>query len=187
MSTDAKRPTQWDILDERLVDDTRRASVSIASVRLPDGVEFEQWVLRIPAAIMVLMLDDADRVLLMYRHRFIIDRWVWELPGGYLDPDEGPQVAAFREAEEETGWRPAEVREYVTFQPMVGNVDQHNTVYLARGAHDTGAPPDVNEAEALRWVPLDEAEAMMQRGEIIGAASVVGLTRLLLDRARGAI
>jgi selenophosphate synthetase-related protein len=40
------------------VDDTRRANVSIASVRLPDGVEFEQWVLRVPAAIMVLMLDD---------------------------------------------------------------------------------------------------------------------------------
>jgi hypothetical protein len=31
---------------------------------------------------MTVVLDDADdRVLLMRRHRFIVDRWVWELPG----------------------------------------------------------------------------------------------------------
>ena len=177
--------TQWEILGERLVDDTRRASVSIASVRLPDGVEFEQWVLRVPAAIMVLMLDDQDRVLMMWRHRFIIDTWVWELPGGYLDPDEIPHTAAFREAEEETGWRPREVREYLRFQPMVGTVDQPNIIYLARGATDTGAAPDVNETDTVRWIPLDEIEGLIAEGKIIGAGSVAPLYKLLLARAEG--
>lgn len=177
--------TQWEILGERLVDDTRRANVSIASVRLPDGVEFEQWVLRVPAAIMVLMLDDQDRVLMMWRHRFIIDAWVWELPGGYLDPDEIPHTAAFREAEEETGWRPREVREYLRFQPMVGTVDQPNIVYLARGGHDTGAAPDINEAQEIRWIPLAEIPGLIESGQIIGAASVAGLMKVLLDRAEG--
>lgn len=177
--------TQWEILGERLVDDTRRANVSIASVRLPDGVEFEQWVLRVPAAIMVLMLDDQDRVLMMWRHRFIINTWVWELPGGYLDPDEIPHAAAFREAEEETGWRPREVREYLRFQPMVGTVDQPNIIYLARGGHDTGAAPDINEAQEIRWIPLAEIPGLIESGQIVGAASVAGLMKVLLDRAEG--
>ena len=38
---------------------------------------------------MTVVLDDTgDRMLLIWRHRFIIDRWVWELPGGYIDPGE---------------------------------------------------------------------------------------------------
>jgi ADP-ribose pyrophosphatase len=32
------------------------------------------------------------------RHRFIVDRWVWELPGGYVDDGENPGPAAPREA-----------------------------------------------------------------------------------------
>jgi hypothetical protein len=57
--------------------------LSVADVELPDGVRFEQYVLRVPAAAMVVVLNN-DQVLMMRRHRFIIDRWVWELPGGYL-------------------------------------------------------------------------------------------------------
>jgi 8-oxo-dGTP pyrophosphatase MutT (NUDIX family) len=33
-----------------------------------------------------VVLDDAgERLLLMRRHRFIVDSWVWELPLGYVD------------------------------------------------------------------------------------------------------
>ena len=53
---------------------------------------------------MTAVLDDAcKRVLQLRRHRFIVDRWVWELPGGYVDDGEAPAAAAAREAEEETG------------------------------------------------------------------------------------
>ena len=27
-------------------------------------------------------------MLLIWRHRFVIDRWLWELPGGFIDPGE---------------------------------------------------------------------------------------------------
>jgi hypothetical protein len=38
-------------------------------VELPDGVTFEQYVLRIPKAAMMAVLDDQNRVLMMWRHR----------------------------------------------------------------------------------------------------------------------
>ena len=95
--------TRWTIHGERVVDDTRRAKLNIAEVELPDGVRFEQYVLRVPKAAMMLVVDDEDRVLMMWRHRFIIGRWVWELPGGYVDDIEDPAIAAAREVEEETG------------------------------------------------------------------------------------
>ncbi|HVB26717.1 MAG TPA: NUDIX hydrolase [Mycobacteriales bacterium] len=95
---------------------------------------------------------------------------MWELPGGYLDTDEDPVVFAAREVEEETGWRPLDLTPLVSFQPMVGTIDQPNQVYLARGAEPTGARPDINEAERIGWIPLDEVEDRIARGEIVAPA-----------------
>ncbi|MBT8228609.1 MAG: NUDIX hydrolase, partial [Dactylosporangium sp.] len=175
MGTQARRASEWTIHGERIVDDTRRAVLSIADVELPDGVRFEQYVLRVPAAAMVVVLDDAERVLMMWRHRFIVDRWVWELPGGYLDPGEDPAACTAREVEEETGWRPRSMRQLLTFQPMVGTIDQPNIIYLARGADRTSTSVDINEAERIGWIPLAEVQQRIADGEIVGAGSVAGL------------
>jgi hypothetical protein len=82
------------ILGERLVDDTPHVRVSLADVELPNQVRFTQYVFRMRRCAMTVVLDDpGERVLLMLRHRFIVDRWVWELPGGYVDDGEDPAAA----------------------------------------------------------------------------------------------
>jgi len=83
-------------LGERLVDENPFIRLSIASVVLPDGTEFDQYVIRMRRTVTTVVVDDQDRVLVMRRHRFIIDRWVWELPGGYVDQAEDPAAAAAR-------------------------------------------------------------------------------------------
>lgn len=177
-------PTQWRIHGERVVDHTRRARLSIASVELPDGVTFEQYVLRVPRAAMAVVLDDSDRVLMMWRHRFVIDRWVWELPGGYVDDGEDPAATAAREAEEETGWRPAGLEPLLSFQPMVGTADAENLLFIGRGAHYVGTPADINEAKHVDWIALDTVHDRIARGEIVGAASVIALLAVLEHRCR---
>jgi 8-oxo-dGTP pyrophosphatase MutT (NUDIX family) len=179
---DLGEATRWIIHGERVVDDTRRLRLSIASVELPDGVTFEQYVLRMPAAAIMAVVNDHDQVLMMWRHRFIIDRWVWELPGGYVDPNEDPAVTAAREVEEETGWRPRNVEFLTEMQPIVGSADAANLVYLATGADHTGNPTDINEASRVAWIPLGSVLDKMARGEIVGAASQVGLLHVLARR-----
>lgn len=176
-------PTQWRIHQERVVDDTRRARLSIAHVELPDGVTFEQYVLRVPKAAMAVVLDDAGRVLMMWRHRFVIDRWVWELPGGYVDETEDAAVTAAREVEEETGWRPAKLEPLIAFQPMVGTADAENLLFIGHGAEYIGTPADINEAKHVEWISLDTVPDRIGRGEIVGAASIIGLLAALGRRA----
>ena len=167
-------PAQWVIHGERVVDTSRRLALSIASVQLPDGGQFEQYVLRIPAASMCLLVDEENRVLMLCRHRFILGRWVWELPGGYLEEGEDPGQCAAREAEEETGWRPSSVEHLATFQPMVGMADAPNHLYLGRNPSYVG-PPDVNEPGQVAWIGLSQVPAMIEDGRVVGAASVIGL------------
>ncbi|AVT40537.1 NUDIX hydrolase [Plantactinospora sp. BB1] len=176
--------TRWTIHGEREVDGTRRARLSIADVELPDGVRFEQYVIRAPRSAMVAVLDERERLLLMRRHRFVFDRWVWELPGGYVDDDEHPAECAVREVEEETGWRPAAVEPLVSFQPWVGMADAENLLFLSRRADFTGAPVDGNEAERVEWIPLDAARDLVSRGEIVGAGTVIAVLELTVRKAR---
>lgn len=167
-------PPLWRVR-ERIVDASRKLDLSIAEVELPDGVTFEQYVLRMPRAAMAVVINEANAVLMLHRHRFIIDRWVWELPGGYVDDGETPEETAAREVEEETGWRPGPLEHVLSFQPMVGLADAQNDLFIAHGATYIGAPNDINEADRVEWIPTDEVLSLIAKGDVIGSASVIGL------------
>ena len=59
-------------------------------VELPGGERFWHHVVRLHRAAMMVLVDEQDRVLLLWRHRFVQDRWGWELPGGLIDEGEEP-------------------------------------------------------------------------------------------------
>lgn len=175
--------TLWTIHEERLVDDTRKLDLRIAHVELPDGVHFEQYVLRMPKASIVVPVDESgDNVLMIWRHRFIMDQWTWELPGGYVDPGEDPAACAARELEEETGWRSDKITPLGRFQPLSGTADFDNHLFLAEDCTPTGAQPDINEAARTEWVPLTSVHKRIASGEIMGAAAQIGLLHVLARR-----
>ncbi len=179
-----EKQTRWTIHADRVVDENRHIRLSVASVELPDGTRFDQYVMRLPRCAMTVVLDDgAERMLLIWRHRFIIDRWVWELPGGYIDPGEDGPAAAAREVEEETGYRPRTIEHVLTFQPMTGTADSAHELYLARGADHIG-DPHADETAAVRWMPLAEIPALIAGGAIVGAATIIGAQHALLAAAQ---
>ena len=180
--SDGAERTRWKIRGDRMVDENPRIRLSVASLELPDGTVFDQYVMRMPRCAMTVVLDEAaERMLLIWRHRFIIDRWMWELPGGYIDPGEDGIAAAGREVEEETGYRPCSIEHVLTFQPMAGSADSAHELYLARGADRVGAPL-ADEAEEVCWMPLAELPGLIATGQILGAATIIGAQHALLTR-----
>jgi 8-oxo-dGTP pyrophosphatase MutT (NUDIX family) len=172
--------SRWKIHGDRVIDENPLIRLSLVSAELPDGTLFDQYVMRFAPGAMTVVLDEAqERVLLIWRHRFVIDRWLWELPGGFIDPGEDGAAAAAREVEEETGYRPRSIEHLLTFQPMAGTADSPFQLYLARGADLVGTP-DPNETESVSWIPLAEIPRLIASGEINGAATIIGVQQVLL-------
>jgi 8-oxo-dGTP pyrophosphatase MutT (NUDIX family) len=176
-------PYKWVVLGQRLVDDTPHIRVSQADIELPDGVRFTQYVFRMRRCAMTAVLDErGERMLLMRRHRFIVDRWVWELPGGYVDEGEDPAAAAVREVVEETGWRPRGVEFVMSCQPLIGNADFPQDLFISQGADRVGEP-EADEAAEVQWVAVEDLAGLIASGEILGAMTIIGVQHVLLRRA----
>lgn len=171
---------KWTVHGRRSIYTSPWVELWLDDVEIPGGERFEHHVVRMRPTVTALVFDDAaEHVLLLWRHRFITDTWGWEVPGGWIDVDEDPAEAIVREVEEETGWRPREARPLVSFQPMLGSADAENRLFISHGADHTGRPPDINETQRVEWISLASVPGRIERGEVAGAGSLVGLLHVL--------
>lgn len=161
--------------------DNRWVRLTLADVEPPGAKRFEHHVVRLFRVAVAAIIDDEDRVLMLWRYRFVPGRFGWELPGGIIEDGEQSTETAAREAEEETGWRPiGPLRHLLTFQPIVGMVDSPHELFTGHGAQQVSVPPaDGEEAGRVEWIPLAEVPGMIERDELLGAGTLVALLHLL--------
>lgn len=177
----------WTIHGSRTIYDNRWVKLDLVDVEPPGVERFEHHVVRLSRVAITAVIDDANRVLMLWRYRFVPDRWGWELPGGIVDgSDADPAATAIREVEEETGWRPRKVRQVLSYQPMVGMVDSPHEIFIGRGATYIGAPTDVEEAGIVEWIPLADIPDLMKQDKLLGSGTLVGLLYVLAHGADAA-
>jgi 8-oxo-dGTP pyrophosphatase MutT (NUDIX family) len=167
---------RWTVHGERSLYESDWVNLRLVDVELPDGNRFEHHVVRTPyEAAGVLVADPARGVLMLWRHRFITDTWGWEVPAGHVERGESPEAAGTREVLEETGWRPGPLRHLVTYNPMNGLADKRFHLFAADGATHVGEPTEVNEAERVEWVTLDELRRLAGAGEVRDGLSLTAV------------
>lgn len=169
---------QWTNLNEQTVYENRWFRVNLADVVLPDGRHLDHFLIRLRAVAAATVVNEADEVLLLWRHRFITDSWGWELAAGVVEDGEDIAVAAAREMEEETGWRPGELSPLMTVEPANGLIDARHHFFWSREAAYTGHPADDFESSRREWVPLKLVPDMVARGEIPAANMAAALLML---------
>lgn len=172
--------SRWNIYGERTLYDNPWVRLVQVDVEPPNGKRFWHHVVRLQTVALAVVMDDQDRVLMMYRHRFVPDAFGWELPGGILDAGEDGATAAVREVEEETGWRPTGTPlRLIRFEPMPGMVETPHEVYAMRGAEYVGEPTDLEERARIAWIPLADIPKLIHDGQVAGSGSLVGLLHVL--------
>ncbi len=172
--------SRWIVHGRRPLYESEWIKLYKTDVELPDGQRFEHHTAWMPTAAMTALLnDDQTHVLLMWRHRFVPDLWNWELPGGLVDADEEPAEAAAREIEEETGYRPRSMEHLVTFEPMIGMVNNPHHVFVGRGAERVGDPTEKTEMQRMDWVPLTQVPSLIAQGLVSNSGTLVALLHVL--------
>lgn len=114
-----------------------------------------------------LVVDPADGRFVVLFHRKL-GRWLQ--PGGHADGDDDLAAVALREAEEETGLPGLRVRTPAIDldvhevrppgEPPHLHLDLRFVVEAPPGSAAAGPPPGNHESSALRWVRLDELDAL---------------------------
>ncbi|MBH0118250.1 NUDIX hydrolase, partial [Rhodococcus sp. CX] len=102
-------------------------------------------------------------------------------------PGESPLDAARRELAEETGFAAHRWDLLVDIALSPGFTDEAVRVFAARDLYPVDRPdPEHEEADLeLHFVPVDEAVAMVLRGDIVNATAVSGILALAATRSAG--
>lgn len=179
--------TRWTVHAERSLYRSRWVGLGLADVELGDGRRIEHHVIRIDRPSVSTVIHDPERgVLMLYRHRFIVDAWGWEVPSGRVEAGESDAEGAAREALEETGWRPGPLSLIGSHHPMPGLADMVHRVFLAESAEHVGEPEDRDEAEWVEWVAVDRILPMIGSGDIPDGYTQISLLLALSLGALGA-
>lgn len=166
---------RWTVHSEKQLYTDPWLDIRVADVELPDGRHLEHRLIRTAPGAGAVVMDKEQRVLLLWRHRFITDTWGWEIPIGKAEPGEDPADTAAREVEEETGWRPGLLRPLLHVEPSPGISDSVHHIYRADTAVRIGEPIDGFESSRINWIPLSSVPSLIAKGEISSGTTLAAL------------
>ncbi len=127
-------------------------------------------------AVGVIPIDDQNHTWLVGQYRYPTDTYEWEIPEGGAPCDESLEECAHRELREETGLSAEHLELLIGDLQLSNSVsDERAYFYVARGLTRGEAEPEETEQIRVRRLPLSEAFAMVDRGEIRDAMSVLAL------------
>lgn len=151
--------------------------VELQDVLLPDGVTAHLEVVRHPGGAGVVALDADHNALLVRQFRVGAGAGLWEIPAGVLSPGEAPEVAAIRELQEEAGYKPGKIESLGGFYAAPGYSTEYLHLFLGTDLIESPLKGDIDEFIELARFPFAEALAMVDRGEIVEAKTMLGLLR----------
>lgn len=128
-----------------------------------------------PGAVGILALNENNEIVLIKQFRKPIEKVIWEIPAGKLEPGETPKECAQRELKEETGYDASNLKLIHKFYTSAGFSNQKIYIYLATDI--TLGERNLNDDEDIEvhTIGLEEAYNMVIQNEIEDAKTSIGI------------
>jgi ADP-ribose pyrophosphatase len=150
---------------------------------LPDGRTTIYGVVECGEAVGVLPFVDRDHVLLVGQYRYVARGFYWEMPTGANHAGEPLEATAQRELAEEGGYEAGRLVPLGDFHTSKSILREVAHLFIAEDLRPASRPPDHTEFIERRMFPFTEVLAMVERGEIKDAMTIVAVLRTARLRA----
>jgi ADP-ribose pyrophosphatase len=149
----------------------------VRSVEMPGkgDTKIKRDVVIHPGAVVILPLIDKNTIILIKNERFAVSKTLWELPAGTLEPQEPPLDTAYRELEEETGFRASQMDHLITFYTTPGICNEVMHAFVARDLSYVGQHLDDSERITVHKKSFEEVMKMIESGSICDAKTLTTL------------
>ncbi len=119
----------------------------------------------------------ADGKLLMVRqYRNALDRYTLELPAGKLDEPGEPKInCAYRELEEETGFRTEHMEYLISVNTTVAFCDEAIDIFVARDLIPSHQHLDEDEEINVEAWEVSDLEELIYSGKITDGKTIAGI------------
>lgn len=119
----------------------------------------------------MLAIDKDNKVILVKQHRYPIGN-ILEIPAGTLEKGEKAEKCAFRELQEETGYKARKMIPLITYYPSVGYNTEKIYCFVASGLSPGDLELDVDEIISVVKIPLKKLIKMILSGKIIDSKTI---------------
>jgi ADP-ribose pyrophosphatase len=120
----------------------------------------------------ILAFDEKGKVILVKQHRFG-HGYILEIPAGTLERGEKPERCALREIQEETGYKAASMKHFLTYYPSVGYNREAIHCFVAKGVKKvSGQALDEDEIMSVVKIDLKKLVGMIKAGRIIDSKTI---------------
>ena len=148
-------------------------------VELPEGKgQAQRDLIFHNGAVAVIALTPENKLILVKQYRKAIEATSYEIPAGKLEVGENadPHAAALRELEEETGYT-GQLELVYDFYSAIGFCNEKIKLYKASQLTKVENPRPQDEDETLQLfeVSLEEANQLLQNGDICDAKTIMAL------------
>jgi ADP-ribose pyrophosphatase len=98
-----------------------------------------------------------------------------EIPAGRIEDGETPEMCAWRELEQETGFRAGRIEKLAEFYTTPGFCEEKLHVYLATDLAPSSQALDHDELVEVVYLPFAEAAQMAESGGIEDSKTIIAL------------
>ena len=140
-----------------------------------EGRKVKREIIEHRGASAMLAFDEENKVILVKQHRFP-HGYVLEIPAGTLEKREEPIKCAFRELEEETGYRAKKMTKLISYFPSVGYNQEEIHIFVASGTKkEFDLKLDNDEFITVVKMDIKKLIGMIKVGKIIDSKTICAI------------